>query len=132
MAVTDPIADMLTRIRNGAKANFNSVDVPGSKIKTEIARILKEEGFVKNYKFLKDGKQGILRIYLKYAEGKSAAIYGIQRNSKPSRRIYLKSKDIKPVFNGMGISILSTSKGIMTDKMARQQKIGGELLCSVW
>jgi small subunit ribosomal protein S8 len=132
MAVTDPIADMLTRIRNGAKANFNSVDVPGSKIKTEIARILKDEGFIKNYKFLKDGKQGILRIYLKYAEGKSSVIYGIQRNSKPSRRVYLKSKDIKPVFNGMGISILSTSKGIMTDKMARQQNIGGELLCSVW
>jgi small subunit ribosomal protein S8 len=132
MAVTDPIADMLTRIRNGVKANFNSVDVPGSKIKTEIARILRDEGFVKNYKFLKDGKQGILRIYLKYAEGKSAVIYGVQRISKPSRRVYLKSKDIKPVFNGMGISILSTSKGIMTDKMAQQQNIGGEILCSVW
>jgi small subunit ribosomal protein S8 len=132
MAVTDPIADMLTRLRNGVKANFNSVDVPGSKIKVEIARILKDEGFIKNYKFLKDGKQGILRIYLKYAEGKSAVIYGVKRISKPSRRVYLKSKDIKPVFNGMGISILSTSKGIMTDKKARQQNIGGEILCSVW
>ena len=132
MAVSDPIADMLTRIRNGVKANFNSVDVPGSKIKTEIARILKDEGFIKNYKFLKDGKQGILRIYLKYGAGKSAVIYGVKRISKPSRRVYLKSKDIKPVYNGTGISILSTSRGVMTDKMARKQSIGGEILCSVW
>lgn len=132
MAVSDPIADMLTRIRNGVKANFNSVDVPGSKIKTEIAKVLKDEGFIKNYKFLKDGKQGILRIYLKYGAGQSAVIYGVKRISKPSRRVYLKSKDIKPVYNGTGISILSTSRGIMTDKMARQESIGGELLCSVW
>jgi small subunit ribosomal protein S8 len=132
MAVTDPIADMLTRIRNGVKANFNSVDVPGSKIKTEIAKILKDEGFIKNFKFLKDGKQGILRIYLKYGAGQSAVIYGVKRISKPSRRVYLKSKDIKPVYNGMGISILSTSKGIMTDTMARKQNMGGEILCNVW
>jgi small subunit ribosomal protein S8 len=132
MAVTDPIADMLTRIRNGVKANFNSVDVPGSKIKTEIAKILKDEGFIKNFKFLKDGKQGILRIYLKYGAGQSAVIYGVKRISKPSRRVYLKSKNIKPVYNGMGISILSTSKGIMTDTMARKQNMGGEILCNVW
>jgi small subunit ribosomal protein S8 len=98
MAISDPIADMLTRIRNGVKANFNSVDVPGSKIKTEIARILKDEGFIKNYKFLKDGKQGILRIYLKYGPGQSAVVYGVKRISKPSRRVYLKGKDIKPVY----------------------------------
>jgi small subunit ribosomal protein S8 len=132
MAVSDPIADMLTRVRNGAKAKFNSVDVPGSKLKTELAKILKEEGFVKNYKFLKDGKQGILRIYLKYGAGQSTVVYGLKRISKPSRRVYVKSNDIKPVYNGMGISILSTSMGIMTDKKARQENVGGEILCNIW
>ncbi|MBW2435230.1 MAG: 30S ribosomal protein S8 [Deltaproteobacteria bacterium] len=132
MAVSDPIADMLTRIRNGVKARFNSVDVPGSKLKTEIAKILKDEGFIKNYKFLKDGKQGILRIYLKYGTAQSNVIYGLRRISKPSCRVYVKSNDIKRVYNGMGISILSTSKGIMTDKKARQENVGGEILCNVW
>jgi small subunit ribosomal protein S8 len=132
MAVSDPIADMLTRIRNGVKARFNSVDVPGSKLKTEIARILRDEGFIKNFKFLKDGKQGILRIYLKYGPGQSNVVYGLKRISKPSCRVYVKSNDIKPVYNGMGISILSTSKGLMTDKMARQENVGGEILCNVW
>jgi len=132
MAVTDPIADMLTRIRNGVKAKFNSIDVPGSRLKTEIAKILKEEGFIKNYKFLKDGKQGILRIYLKYGPGQSAVVYGLKRISKPGRRVYVKSDEIKPVYNGMGISILSTSRGIITDKKARKENIGGEILCDVW
>ncbi|MGD1968555.1 MAG: 30S ribosomal protein S8 [Desulfobacterales bacterium] len=132
MAVSDPIADMLTRIRNGVKAKFNSVDVPGSKLKTDIAKILKDEGFIKNYKFLKDGKQGILRIYLKYGTGQSNVIYGLKRISKPSCRVYVKSNEIKAVYNGMGISILSTSKGIMTDKRARQENVGGEILCNVW
>jgi len=132
MAVSDPIADMLTRIRNGVKANFNSVDVPGSKLKIELAKILKEEGFIKNYKFLKDGKQGILRIYLKYGPAQSAVVYGLKRISKPSRRVYVKSKELKPVYNGMGISILSTSRGIMTDKKARRENVGGEILCNVW
>ena len=132
MAVTDPIADMLTRIRNGVKAKFNSIDIPGSKLKTEIAKILKEEGFIKNYKFLKDGKQGILRIYLKYGPGQSAVVYGLKRISKPGRRVYVKSDEIKPVYNGMGISILSTSRGIITDKKARKENIGGEILCDVW
>ncbi len=132
MAVSDPIADMLTRVRNGVKARFNSVDVPGSKLKTEIAKILKNEGFIKNYKFLKDGKQGILRIYLKYGPDQSVVVYGLKRISKPSRRVYLKSNEIKPVYNGMGISILSTSRGIMTDKKARKENVGGEILCNVW
>jgi small subunit ribosomal protein S8 len=132
MAVSDPIADMLTRIRNGAKARFNSVDVPGSKLKSEIAKILKNEGFIKNYKFLKDGKQGILRIYLKYGPGQSAVVYGLKRISKPSCRVYLKSNEIKPIFNGTGISILSTSRGVMTDKKARKENVGGEILCNVW
>jgi len=132
MAITDPIADMLTRIRNGAKAKFNSVDIPGSQLKVELAKILKNEGFIRNYKFLKDGKQGILRVYLKYGSGQSNVVYQLKRISKPSRRVYVKSKDIKPVYNGMGIAILSTSKGVMTDKKARQEKVGGELLCHIW
>ena len=132
MAASDPIADMLTRIRNGAKARFNSVDVPGSKLKTEIAKILKDEGFIKNYKFLKDGKQGILRIYLKYGPSQSDVVYGLKRISKPGRRVYVKNDEIKPVYNGMGISILSTSRGIMTDKKARKENVGGEILCNVW
>ena len=132
MSISDPIADMLTRIRNAAKARFNSVDVPGSRLKIEITKILKQEGFIRNYKFLKDGKQGILRIYLKYGPGQSKIIYGLERISKPSRRVYVKCKDIKPVYNGMGVAILSTSKGVMADKTARRGKLGGEVLCNLW
>lgn len=132
MTLSDPISDMLTRIRNAVKAKFNSVDIPGSKLKVEIAKILKDEGFIRNYKFLKDGKQGILRIYLKYGPGQANVIYGLKRISKPSRRIYVKGKDIKPVLDGMGISILSTSQGIMTDKKARKENLGGEILCNIW
>ncbi len=131
MAITDPVADMLTRIRNAGKAKFSSVDVPGSKLKVEVARILKDEGFIKNYKFLKDGKQGILRIYLKYGTGQASAIYSLKRVSRPGRRTYMKSKSIRPVLNGMGISILSTSRGVMTDKQARRENVGGEILCTV-
>ena len=132
MAQSDPIADMLTRVRNAVKAKFNSVDVPGSKLKIEMAKTLKDEGFIRNYKFLKDGKQGILRIYLKYGSANTNVIYGLERISKPSRRVYVRSKDIKPVFNGMGVSILSTSKGIITDKKARKENVGGEILCNIW
>lgn len=132
MAMSDPIADMLTRIRNAGKAKFNSVDIPGSRMKTELARVLKNEGFVRNYKFIKDGKQGILRVYLKYDENQSHAIFGLERVSKPSRRMYVRRKDIEPVLNGMGILILSTSKGVMTDNEARTNNIGGEVLCKIW
>ena len=132
MTMNDPIADMLTRIRNAGNAKFNSVDIPGSKLKTELAKVLKNEGFIKNYKFIKDSKQGILRIYLKYAEDQTNVIYGIERVSRLSRRVYVKTSDIEPVLNGMGISILSTSKGIMTDQKARQENVGGEVLCKVW
>ena len=132
MSMSDPIADMLTRIRNAGKAKFNSVDMPGSKLKTELAKALRAEGFIRNYKFIKDDKQGVLRIYLKYGLGQSKTIIGLERVSKPSRRVYVKSKDIKPVLNGMGVSILSTSKGIMTDKRARKENVGGEILCNVW
>ena len=132
MTMNDPIADMLTRIRNAGKAKFNSVDIPGSMLKIELAKVLKDEGFIKNYKFIKDSKQGILRIYLKYDESQKSAIYGIERVSKLSRRVYVKGKDIKPVLNGMGISILSTSKGVITDQKARHENVGGEILCNVW
>jgi small subunit ribosomal protein S8 len=132
MTLSDPIADMLTRIRNAVKAKFNSVDIPGSKLKIEMARILKDEGYIRNYKFLKDGKQGILRVYLRYGAGQKNIVYGLERISKPSRRVYVRSKDIKPVLNGLGISILSTSQGIMTDKKARQANVGGEILCNIW
>ncbi len=132
MAITDPIADMLTRIRNAAKAKFNSVDIPGSKLKVEIAKVLKEEGYIRNFKFIQDQKQGILRIYLKYGQANAPAIMGLTRISKPSRRVYVRVQDIQPVLNGLGTSILSTSKGILTDKKARQEKVGGEVLCNIW
>ena len=131
MGMSDPISDMLTIIRNAAKAKFNTVDIPGSKIKIELAKILKNEGFIKNYKFVKDDKQGILCLYLKY-HGQDSAFYGLKRISKPGRRVYIKGKDIKPVLNGMGISIISTSNGIMTDKRAIKDNIGGEVLCNIW
>jgi small subunit ribosomal protein S8 len=132
MAITDPIADMLTRIRNASKARFKSVDVPGAKLKIEIAKILKKEGYIKDYKYIEDDKQGTLQIFLKYEDGKTGVIFGLKRISKPGRRIYVKSSEIKPVLNGMGISILSTSSGLMTDKMAIKGKLGGELICNIW
>jgi small subunit ribosomal protein S8 len=132
MAVSDPIADMLTIIRNGGKAGFAQVDIPGSKIKLEMVRVLKEQGYIKDYKFLEDDKQGVLRVYLKYASEGQPTIFGIERVSKPSCRVYAKSKSIKPVLNGLGISIVSTSKGLMTDKQAKEANVGGEILCNVW
>ena len=132
MTISDPIADMLTRIRNAAKAKFNSVDIPGSVIKTEMAKALRNQGYIRNYKTISDSKQGILRIYLKYGNTQQSAIMGLERISRPSRRVYLKSKDVRPVLNGMGTAILTTSRGIMTDKQARQENIGGELLFKVW
>jgi small subunit ribosomal protein S8 len=131
MAMSDPVADMLTRIRNGAKAEFAKVDIPGSKLKLELARVLKEQGYIKNYKFVEDDKQGVLRVYLKYVSEKPV-IYGLERVSKPGRRMYTKSREIKPVLNGLGISILSTSKGLMTDKQAKKENVGGEVLCNIW
>lgn len=131
MAMSDPVADMLTRIRNGQKAEFAKVDIPGSKLKLELARVLKEQGYIKNYKFLEDDKQGILRVYLKYT-GSTPVIYGLERISKPGRRVYKKAKDLEPVLNGLGISIVSTSKGLMTDKQAKNSNVGGEVLCNIW
>jgi len=132
MAMSDPIADMLTRIRNAGKAKFKNVDIPGSRMKTEVAKVLKSEGYIRNYKFVSDNKQGMLRVYLKYGADQTHSIFGLKRISKPSRRVYVKGNKIEPVLNGLGVVILSTSKGIMTDKTARRENIGGELLCHVW
>jgi len=132
MVGTDPIGDFINRIKNGQKARFDKVDIPASRMKASLARILKEEGYIKNYKFIRDDKQGILRIQLKYTEGRDAAITGSKRVSRPGRRMYVGHDEIPRVMNGLGISILSTSKGIMTDRQARKEHTGGELLCSVW
>jgi small subunit ribosomal protein S8 len=132
MAVSDPIADMLTIIRNGGKAGFAKVDIPGSKVKLEMVRVLKEQGYIKNYKFLEDDKQGKIRVYLKYVKEAKPTIYGIERVSKPSCRVYSKAQEIKPVLNGLGVAVISTSKGVMTDKQAREANVGGEVLCNVW
>jgi len=130
--MTDPIADMFTRIRNGIKARFEKVDVPSSTLKINIVKILKEEGYVKNYKLVKDNKQGVLQIFLKYGAGSASAICGLKRISKPSRRVYVTKETIPAVQSGLGVAILSTSKGILTDNQARQQGVGGELICSCW
>jgi len=133
MGMTDPLADLVTRLRNGNKARHEKVDVPASNLKIHVARILKDEGYVKNYKVIKDGKQGGLRIYLKYeGETKKQVIAGLRTLSKPGRRRYVGRDEIPLVMRGLGLSILSTSKGVLTDREARQLNVGGELLCSVW
>lgn len=132
MSMTDPIADMLTRMRNGIIANFDTVDVPSSKLKINIAKILKSEGFIKNYKVIADKKQGLIRIFLKYDENGEPVIGGLKRVSKSSCRVFAKKDKVPMVLNGFGINVLSTSKGVMTDKQARKLGVGGEILCSVW
>jgi small subunit ribosomal protein S8 len=132
MAVTDPIADLLNRIRNGQTARFDKVDIPASRMKTSIARILKEEGYIKNFKLIRDTRQGILRVHLKYDENRQGSIAGTKRVSKPGCRVYVGHDEIPRIMNGMGVAILSTSKGLMTDRQARKEIVGGELLCSVW
>jgi small subunit ribosomal protein S8 len=132
MAVTDPIADFLVRIKNGLKARFDKVDIPASKMKVGLAKILKDEGYIKNYRLLPNEKQGILRVQLKYTDPREAAISGVKRISKPGCRVYVGHDEIPKVLNGLGISILSTSRGVMTDRLARQEGVGGELLCAIW
>jgi small subunit ribosomal protein S8 len=132
MTVTDPIAEMLTRIRNANQAMKDRVDIPSSKIKQEIAKILKEEGYIKNYRVISDRRQGILRIYLKYTSKSEKVISGIKRISKSSLKCYVKGDKVPKVLNGLGIAILSTSQGLMTDRAARTRKIGGEVICYVW
>ena len=132
MQMSDVIADMLTRIRNANDAKHATVDIPASNMKKAIAEILVEEGYVKSYNVIEDGKQGVIRVTLKYSAGKQKVIRGIRRVSKPGLRIYAGYEDMPKVMNGLGIAIVSTSKGIMTDKKARETKIGGEVLAFVW
>jgi small subunit ribosomal protein S8 len=132
MSMSDPISDMLTRIRNGIIASFDTVDMPSSRVKVNIARILKAEGFIKNYKIIPDRRQGVLRVFLKFDESGESVIGGLKRVSKPSCRVYARSDSIPDVLNGYGVSVLSTSKGVMTDRQARKLGVGGEIICSVW
>ena len=132
MSMTDPIADMLTRIRNACQANHRKVDVPASNLKREIARILKEQHFIQAYAYVEDEKQGILRLYLKYDKDEESVIRGIERISRPGLRQYAKKKEIPKVLSGLGMAILSTSRGVMTDREARSAGVGGEVICHVW
>lgn len=132
MQITDPIADMLTRIRNAGSARHETVDIPNSKIKKAIAEILLEEGYIKSFQLIDDGTQGIIRVTLKYLPGKEKAIQGLRRVSKPGLRVYAGAEELPQVLRGLGIAIISTSKGIMTDKKARAQHVGGEVLAFVW
>ena len=132
MQISDVIADMLTRIRNANDAKHESVDIPASNLKKSIAQILLEEGYIKNFQIVEDGKQGIIRVALKYAPGKQKVIHGLKRVSKPGLRIYSNCEDMPKVMNGLGLAIVSTSKGVMTDKKARQANVGGEILAFVW
>ena len=132
MQITDPIADMLTRIRNAGSAKHDSVDVPSSRMKRAIAEILLEEGYIKSFQIIDDGTQGVIRITLKYLPGKEKAIQGLRRVSKPGLRVYAGADDLPKVLRGLGIAIVSTSKGVMTDKKARAANVGGEVLAFVW
>ena len=132
MAVTDPIVDLLTCIRNACKAKHKKVDVPASKLKTELVRVLLKEKFINNYKSIDDRKQGLLRIYLKYDAKEKSVIKGIERVSKPGRRVYLRRHEIPKVQGGMGMAVISTPSGIMTDIEARDEGLGGEYLCRIW
>jgi len=132
MQITDPIADMLTRIRNANNSKHQTVDIPASKMKMAIAKILLDEGYVKNVEFIADETQGIIRVTLKYAENKQKVLSGLKRVSKPGLRIYVPCEDLPRVLKGLGIAIVSTSKGVMTDKKARRENVGGEVLAFIW
>ena len=132
MSMTDPIADMLTRIRNAYKAKFRKVDIPASKLKVEVARILLEEMYIGNYKMIEDSRQGIIRVYLKYDEQENIPVAGLKRISKPGKRVYAAKDKIPRVRNGLGTAIISTSQGVITGRRCRELGIGGEVLCYVW
>ncbi len=132
MSMSDPLADMLTRIRNAGMVRYGTVDVPMSNLKVGVAKVLREEGYINDYEIIEDNKQGILRIILKYGPNDEKVINGIRRVSKPGLRQYVKANDIPKVMSGLGISILSTSKGIITDREARRLRVGGEILCEAW
>ncbi len=130
--MTDPIADMLTRVRNGNDAKHSSVDIPASNIKKDLAEILTQEGFIKGFDVIEDGKQGVLRVELKYGANNEKVMSGIRRISKPGLRVYVKADEVPKVLGGLGVALVSTSQGIMTDKDARKKGIGGEVICYVW
>lgn len=130
--MTDPIADMLTRIRNAIRASHELVNIPSSKLKINIAKVLKSEGYIKNFRIISDGRHRFIKIFLRYDEDGVSVIGGIKRDSKPSCRLYKRAGKIPKVLNGYGINIISTSKGLMTDREARKKNVGGEILCSVW
>lgn len=132
MTMTDPIADMLTRIRNGLEVKKKEVSIPSSKIKVEIARVLKDEGYIKNYKVVDDEKQGVLNITLKYTDSNKSVITGLKRISRPGCRIYCKANSVPKVLDGLGIAVISTSKGIATGKICEEHSLGGEVLCYIW
>jgi small subunit ribosomal protein S8 len=132
MAMTDPIADMLTRIRNAGMAQHPKLDIPSSNVKVAIAEVLKELGYIKNFKVISDDLQGVLRVYLKYDEQNNTVIHEITRVSKPGRRVYVGQDEIPRIKNGLGAAILSTSRGVMDDVAAREAKVGGEVLCTIW
>jgi small subunit ribosomal protein S8 len=132
MNMTDPVADMISRIRNGVRAKLHKVDVPSSKLKVEIARILKDEGYISNFKVNEDDKQNMLRVFLKYGPGMERVITDVQRVSRPGCRIYCGKDQIPRVYGGLGINILSTSRGLMTGRSAAREGVGGEILCNVW
>ena len=129
---SDPIADLLTRIRNASNAEHEKVDIPASRLKVRIAELLKDEGFIKNFRVLEDGRQGMLRVYLKYGPGNEKMISGLVRVSTPGRRVYVGHDDIPSILAGMGVALVSTSRGVFTDREARKQKVGGEVLAYVW
>ena len=132
MVMTDPIADFLTRIRNANMVSHPTVEIPGSKMKLAIAAILKDEGYIKDYEFIEDGRQGIIRIYLKYGPNREKVITGIKRISKPGLRVYVDKDNIPKVLGGFGTAVISTSRGLMTDKRARKEGVGGEVICYIW
>jgi len=132
MVMTDPIADFLTRIRNANSVNHEKVEIPASKLKKTIAQILKDEGMIKDFEYIEDGKQGILRVQLKYGPNKQKVITGLKRISRPGLRVYAKKDEVPRILGGLGIAIISTSHGVMTDKQARKRGLGGEVLCYVW
>jgi small subunit ribosomal protein S8 len=132
MSMTDPVADMLTRVRNANMVRHERVEIPASKLKMEITRTLHEQGYIRNYRWIDDSKQGILRIYLKYGEGKEKVITGLKRISKPGRRVYVKADRLPSVYGDLGIAILSTSQGIQTASECKKSGIGGEVLCYIW
>jgi small subunit ribosomal protein S8 len=132
MSMADPIADMLTRVRNGYKAKHYKVDVPGSKMKQELARILLSEGYIKDFNIIEDSRQNLIRIILKYDESEKPAIAGLRRISRPGLRKYVPAADLPRVMGGLGVAIVSTSRGVLTDREARRERVGGEVVCYVW